>query len=133
MKRRGKFEDLLERSFDCSLPVPKQQIDFAWEQILRRAVHAVPAKSDAIYAAARLPFRWKWPVFVAVAIVFSVLAAIGVARFSRAAAVLETANGARTIRYGEPVRSDDQPGTIIVLADGSRVEMRAHTDLSRNE
>ena len=129
MKRRGKFEDLLERSFDCSLPVPKQQIDFAWEQILRRAAHTVPPKSDA-HPAGRLPLRWRWPVFVAAAIVFSVLAAIGIARFSRAAAVLETADGARTIRYGESVRSDDQAGTIIVLADGSRVEMRANTDLS---
>ena len=130
MKRRGKFEDLMERSFDCSLPVPKQQIDFAWEQILRRAAYAVPARSDAIHPAARLPLRWRRPVFVAAAVVFSVLAALGIARFSRAAAVLETADGARTIRYGEPVRSDDQAGTIIVLGDGSRIEMRTHTDLS---
>jgi len=77
-----------------------------------------------------LPFRRRLPVFLAAVIAFSVLAAIGVARISRPAAVLETANGARAIRYGEPVRSDDQAGTVMVLADGSRVEMRAHTDLS---
>jgi uncharacterized protein (TIGR03435 family) len=130
MKRLGKFEDVLKRSFDCSLPVPKQQTDSAWEQILLHAAHAAPAKPEVIHPPARLTLRWRSPVFLAAAIGFSVLAAIGIARFPRGAAVLETADSARTIRYGESVRSDNQAGTIIVLADGSRVEMRIHTDLS---
>jgi len=76
-----------------------------------------------------------WPVWAGAAAVV-LLAVLVSALFVRmvseyaSPAVLESANGKRNIEFGESVRSNNAAGLVVRLADGSRVEMRAESELS---
>ncbi len=63
---------------------------------------------------------------------FAAAAAIAIAIFIPFALVqppAATVNGSRQLRFGETVRSNTGAGTVLTLADGSRVEMRAESQL----
>lgn len=73
---------------------------------------------------------WGWRlgfIGVAAAIVFAIFLRMP-ARID-APAMPEDVAGSRKIEFGEVVRSNDAAGRTLVLADGSRVEMRAKSEL----
>jgi uncharacterized protein (TIGR03435 family) len=77
----------------------------------------------------------RWPMWAgaATAIVLAVAAsAVFVRTLSEYAppAVVEAIDGKRNIEFGESVRSNNATGTVVRLADGSRVEMRSESELS---
>ena len=75
----------------------------------------------------RLDWRWGRTLAVAAAIAIVVLMPITLLR--RAPAVFEDAAGSRRIQFDEVVRVSDVAGSTLVLADSSRVEMRAQAEL----
>lgn len=77
------------------------------------------------------PLEWKWIALASVAALMLLAVFIGpiVWRQYHAPGVLESADHSRRIGYGEVVRADAGADSTLVLADKSRVEMRAETEL----
>jgi uncharacterized protein (TIGR03435 family) len=82
--------------------------------------------SDAVRPAGRP--RWLTATAIAASIAIVVLIPVTILR--RTPAVFEDAAGSRRIHFGEVLRASDSAGSMLVLADTSRVEMRAKSELS---
>lgn len=127
------FHNQLERSLECSFPVPQQQIESAWEHVISRAAEDVHSNPRMVQP----PVHSQGPglrfIFASAAVVLVILVSIAVTRRSISVASFESENGSRTIEYGELVRSSDQGNAMIALKDGSRVEMQSQTELSLGE
>jgi uncharacterized protein (TIGR03435 family) len=98
------------------------------EQLERKAGASIETESTGMHSRG---YRWTklWPAFAMMsAIVVAVIAPF--LFLNRAPAVLVSMNGTRKIRYGEAVRSSDSNGAVVTLRDGSRVEMRAKSEMS---
>ena len=74
--------------------------------------------------------RWRWLAVATIAAAIAIAIVVPVKMAQRAPAVLEDVAGSRKIPFGEVLRSSGGPGETLVLADGSRVEMRAKSELS---
>src|SRR6185295_14779801 len=72
---------------------------------------------------------WKQGLALAAAAVIVLTVFLGMWWRSGAAAVLES-EGSRRVGYGEAVRANTGAGSVLVLRDGSRVEMRSQAELS---
>jgi uncharacterized protein (TIGR03435 family) len=79
--------------------------------------------------AAPTPQRPKWLYATAIAAAIAIVIFIPTALNHRAPAVFEDASGSRRIAFDEVVRVSDVAGSTLVLADSSRVEMRAQAEL----
>jgi len=75
------------------------------------------------------PQRPKWLYATAIAAAIAIVVFIPTALNRRAPALFEDAGGSRPIHFGEVVRVSDVAGSTLVLADSSRVEMRAQAEL----
>jgi hypothetical protein len=108
-------------------------VDRVWENLHPGAVRTsdrVQRLADSVPARPAVTRRRsKWPAIgtIAAAIAIAVLVPITIAR--RAPAVIEEIGGSRKIEFGEVVRSSGSLGETLVLLDGSRVEMRAASEL----
>src|SRR5262245_27535347 len=69
-------------------------------------------------------------VVAAAAVAAALVVVIPIAWLHRTPAAFEAADGSRQIQYGELVRTSEGAGGVLTLADGSRVEMRALSELS---
>jgi uncharacterized protein (TIGR03435 family) len=141
MKRGTKnLEEILKEN----LPRPSQEImesnrDLVWQNI-RSQVDLVGVRSSERKTA------WRWKLIAAVATVFAGVIAAALLLSTRAPmAKVEVADGSLSrvsgassqtlhrgdsIYRGESIRANGGAGSVIELADGSRVEMRSETDLA---
>jgi ferric-dicitrate binding protein FerR (iron transport regulator) len=112
------------------------QIDASRERILERLGEQAATSSDQ--ASSRLRREksagkiWRWSLSAAAAVTVAVLIFTNVVRRGDALARVEIADGqwGDEIQVGQAFRSNDMTGSIIVLSDGSRVEMRTQSELS---
>jgi len=130
MKRREKESDQsVEQHLRMFSAPPVQEIDDAKERTHRRLtlhpVGRVDEKLDELDI--RRP-SWKWRIGLAAAVAAIVLAVVLISSVEppRAFAVIEKSGV--TVAMGEVVRADVD-GSALVLTDGSRVEMRAQSEL----
>jgi uncharacterized protein (TIGR03435 family) len=72
----------------------------------------------------------RWIPALTMAAAISIVVLIPLVMLHRAPAVFEDAAGSRRIQFDEVVRSNDSEGSTLMLADTSRVEMRAKSELS---
>jgi uncharacterized protein (TIGR03435 family) len=131
MKRNE--EENVEKILRNSLPsVSTQYAESVGNRILeglQSGPSRVPRRTFMDFRApSRLDSRWGRVLAIAAAIAIVVLIPITMLR--RASAVFEDASGSRRIQFGEVVHAYDGGGSTLVLADTSRVEMRAKSELS---
>jgi uncharacterized protein (TIGR03435 family) len=128
--KKNKLDELLHRHLDSSTVTPQRMSEAARERILNAVINArEEAEPEA---------RRKWnPFLAAVATALVVLAVlVGLQLQSTAIdahAIVEYGDGklleaGRRIDAGETARTGDA-SALLTLADGSRVEMRAHSEL----
>jgi uncharacterized protein (TIGR03435 family) len=141
MKRDTKnMEEILKQH----LPRPSQEImeskrDLVWQNI-RSQVNLGGVRSSE----RKIALRWKL-MTAAVAVFVGVMAAVLLVNTRTPLATVEVADGSLyrvsrdkeqalhhgdSIYRGETIRANGGGGSVIELADGSRVEMRSQTDLS---
>ena len=130
MKRQPRdMDETLKRSFACDATVPTTQIESAWERIVQ-ATGGVPVRATTTESRQHPTGNWQRLAVAAVAIRRAVLGSIALTNRSKAAGTFEMAGGVRSVRFDESLRSTDSAGAMLVLADGSRVEMRSAAVLS---
>jgi hypothetical protein len=101
----------------------------------RPALHFFPRKEPMPPARDRSVSKLR-PAIVAVAAAMAIAVAVPAVMLRNfvwlrsTAAVLETPQGSKKIAYGEVVRVNGGTGSVLALADGSRVEMRSQSELS---
>jgi len=141
--RRQDFGELLDRSFARLRELPPSAVDPAWENVLRRLredseVPEIPPE-EALASVGRVPGK-TWPYGVTFAVAATVVLAIFTARHVRNSpaapgVVVEgslygAAGETKTAMLGETVRSNDEHGTMLALADGSSIEMRTDSEIA---
>lgn len=87
-----------------------------------------PGPVDIVPSRPTMPFVWA-----VAAVLLAVLSVAGVWNFAsnrRAAASIETADGRQRLAFGQFVRSGNESGSLIVLKDGSQIEMRSKSQLA---
>src|SRR5262245_13549323 len=123
---------------------PQQEMEAAGSRVLERL--RIPGVDRIETPRVRPVRRWYWtPAAVLTAAAVLVLAVIAGTAWWPRQGFVETAGGGITrvsaertellspndvVRLGETLRTADGATAIIVLADGSRVEIRAQTELS---
>jgi len=150
--RERNAEEIVDRHLALFDSPPVQEMQQAEERILRRLrsesvglAEQSPAKSNSVRAGGR--WRGRAALAAAAAVAFVVFLQMpGIRHFSRgidAYALVESADGGlyrvsggqpltagEKIHDGEIVRTDGGVGTVLALADGSRVEIRSQSALS---
>jgi len=132
MKRHHQnLREFMDRTFARSRNLPPASVDPAWQRVLERMREEPDDESGWAPAAAGSvrPF-WSSSRFVIAAVIVLAVFALMLFRNSGAPAVLESANGARNIPFGELLRSDGAGGAVLTLKDGSHVEMRSKSELA---
>src|SRR5262249_8421697 len=125
---------------------PVREMDQAERRILARLRSESILVAEPSHAAFEpVESSWKWRVLAVLAataaIVLGLFVRVPVAR--NVSAVVESADGGLTrvdggqalhpgekLKAGDAVKTDGGIGTVLVLADGSRVEMRPRSTLS---
>jgi uncharacterized protein (TIGR03435 family) len=127
-KKNGKVLDAALGLYANPSP---EEIESAPERFLNRVQSEntnLPRTVFLIFEPVHRPASWRRVAVVAAAAVIALAIFASVRRRGPVAA--EIVDGSRKIPYGEIVRSIDQAGTVLVLADGSRVEMRSRSELA---
>jgi uncharacterized protein (TIGR03435 family) len=139
---KDNIEEVLERSFPSA---SKEQVESARDRIYDRlrsdAAENLPVESIALTPTS----RWRWSLVMAMAATLLVVATIWMKAPRIPSGSLQTPEGSiyrpvpsemipmqagKRIEIGDVVRSSDTIDGAIVLADGSRVEMRKESELS---
>ena len=120
--REENFEENLGRHLDLYGSVPAEEMARARERLIHR-LRFEPVAVEV--GAAKL--RRQWPAVAAIAAAITNAVLIPVTMIQSAPAVLEDGKASRSIQFGELLRPN---GGALVLADGSRVEMRPQSELS---
>lgn len=130
MKRREEeANQSVERHLKLFSAPPVQEIDNAKERTRRRlSIQSVGEANELPVEFGTLRSAWRWRLGLAGAAAAVVLAVIltSIVHRHRAVAVVEE-NGA-IVAIGEIIRASAD-GSVLVLADGSRVEMREQSEL----
>src|SRR5687767_9051430 len=106
-------------------------LDRVWSEVRQQPGHVSAVRGlRSASADTAAPTRRFRATQMAAAAVLVVAAAIGTAIVWRPAddALFRVVEG--DARVGRAIRSNGGTGAVLVLADGSRVEMRSHTELS---
>lgn len=130
MKRHEKS---IGKILEQHLPLASaEQMESAGERVLQR----LRSETDGITKEAPADFDFVRPVWtlrrpgIAAAAAAVVIVALVLVWRSGPRAVLETADGrSHRIWYGETVRSNGVDGSVLVLRDGSRIEMRSQSEI----
>jgi uncharacterized protein (TIGR03435 family) len=151
MKRHQSFRRFLDRSFGRLADAPPSSADSGWDRVVERmreepdgaskSAQVALDSARAIHPAGMR--RHSWTLAAAAVVVFAVI--LSWAFWSRSASVvakgldeglLRVIDGKpqsleilESIKAGEIIRSNGGPGGTLVLTDGSRIEMRSHTEL----
>jgi uncharacterized protein (TIGR03435 family) len=131
MKGHKSIRKILEQSFTRVQTLPAADSKPAWERLMDRRRENLEGVFEGAEFADPVRFqpsrvRPLWAA-VAAAAVFAVV--FSVAFRPAAPAVMEDVAGSLNIGFGEVVRSSDNTAQRLVLADGSRIEMRSKSEL----
>lgn len=81
-------------------------------------------------AASRRNGRFVWVSAAALLVVLSMAVVRNFVLNRNAAAFIETVDGRVRLTFGEIIRSDSESGSLLLLKDGSQVEMRSQSQLA---
>jgi uncharacterized protein (TIGR03435 family) len=130
--RPEKTGEILDRSLALFNHPSPEEIEVSRELALRflesTSSEGAPPE-DLTTDSIRSVHRWRWPLAVAMAAAVAAAVIIPKALPRNAPGTFQTANGVLRVEYGDLVRSPEAAGDVLVLADGSRVEMRSGTEL----
>jgi uncharacterized protein (TIGR03435 family) len=130
MKRNENVEDILKQSLPSA---SAEEAGSATERVFSRlrSGSAGVLREDLIDFAPSRTLAWRWlPAVAAAAILIGVVWAGLAWQGQRGYPMLETTAGSRAIPPKEMVRSMDGAAATLTLPDGSRIEMRAGSELS---
>lgn len=124
MNPEKNIDEILDRYItSASKEEVESHCDKVFEQLQWRAQHTAPRARQG-----RRPNSRRMGIMAAAAaVLFAVF--VGVWWHSSASAVLEDIEGSRRVNFDEVVYSNDVAQGTLVLADGSRVEMRSKSEL----
>ena len=133
--RKRTIEEILKTCLPSASEDSTEQVADLGTRVMHRMRTAVPngeVAADLRDSAfdPRFPVqRSRWPRLVALAAAIAAAVVIPVILPSSAPATLESPDGTHRVEYGALLRAEDAAGEILVLADGSRVEMRSGSEL----
>lgn len=152
MKRHEQsFRKFLDQSFARFRKLPPAPVDPAWERVLDRLQEEPDAASEAAQSAIDSvrpihPLLTRRPIWVAAAAAVVAAVVLSVVLWPNGApALVESVDAGlyrvvegnaqplrvnERLEMGETIHSNGGSGGVLVLADGSRVEMRSQSELS---
>jgi uncharacterized protein (TIGR03435 family) len=127
-----RVDEVMNRCFAPFRKLPREQVEAVGQRVLdrlQREPHQElqpPSELHSVGANSRL--RWSMAVVTVLALAFVILGPVRI--LESTPAVLEDGAGARGVAYGELVRAGSGSGGALKFSDGSRVELRAESELS---
>jgi uncharacterized protein (TIGR03435 family) len=123
-------EEKLEDHLGLFSSLSEQELAAAEERASHR-FRSAPALAEAPSEQIVIRPVWRWRLGLVAAVAAAILVVIFVQTHGiDIHAVVESTHGSRKIEYGEVVQGTEGAGDTVVLSDGSRVEMRAGSELS---
>jgi len=133
MKHGKDFDEVLKRGLPSASKDPKEQLDVVRNRVLHRVLSEASSYTESTVWNSRAPSILTWPRIAIFSAAATLLLAVLVAegwRQNPALAIVEDADGSsRNLSVSDTVRSS-HTGTTVILADGSRIEMKSNSELS---
>ena len=136
MKNGKNIEEVLKRGLRSASKDPKAQMDAVRNRVLQGVLARASTADETndLTEAAMRPSRnvFSWTRFaMASAAAALLLAVVGVMSWRLTPALAVASNvedSSKSLQFGDIVRANDA-GSIVVLADGSRIEMKSQSEL----